>query len=29
MISGYNEEILENGTVYQKRKIQKIKVVEV
>lgn len=29
MISGYNEGILENGTVSQKRKIQKIKVVEI
>jgi hypothetical protein len=29
MTSGYNEGILENGTVYQKRKIQKIKIVEI
>lgn len=29
MISGYNEGILENGTVYQKGKIQKIKIVEI
>jgi hypothetical protein len=27
--SGYNEGILENVTIYQKRKIQKIKIVEI
>jgi len=29
MTAGYNKGILENGTIYQKRKIQKIKIVEI
>jgi hypothetical protein len=29
MTSGYNEGILENETGYQKREIQKIKIVEI
>jgi len=29
MTSGYNEKILENGIGYQRREIQKIKIVEI